>query len=89
MRRGDPRNGRPYQRLKAALRGEQPCWLCHELILDDVDWRHPLSRTIDHIVPVTRGGDPLNPANCLPAHRRCNNRRQTKPVIPQPSRRPW
>ncbi|NII67807.1 HNH endonuclease [Cellulomonas uda] len=41
-------------------------------ILFDVRRAHPLSRSLDHIKPLARGGDPWDPANLQPAHLSCN-----------------
>lgn len=52
---------------------------------------HPMSFVVDEIVPVSRGGDPLDPANTRPAHWICNARRgdgtrrgPTTLALPQP-----
>ena len=36
---------------------------------------HPMSATVDEVVPVAMGGDPLARANCRLAHRACNIKR--------------
>lgn len=73
---GNPRNGRPYRRLVAQMKAQgDPCWLCGHNIDPRLDARHPLSFTLDHAVPLSRGGDLLDPANARPAHRRCNSAR--------------
>ncbi|ODA69527.1 HNH endonuclease [Streptomyces sp. AVP053U2] len=85
---GNPRNGRPYRRLVDWLRAQHlPCWLCGHEIGYGLDARHPLSFTLDHLVPLSRGGDLLDRANARPAHRRCNSRRGarvTEITKPQP-----
>lgn len=73
---GNPRNGRPYRRLTAYQRGlGLPCWICGHNINYDLDPRHRLSFTLDHFVPLTRGGSLLDPANARSAHRACNSGR--------------
>lgn len=73
---GNPRNGRPYRRLVAAQKAlGLPCWLCGYDIPADLDPRHPLSFTLDHLVPLSKGGSLLDPANARSAHRRCNSAR--------------
>ncbi|MEU0634533.1 HNH endonuclease [Streptomyces sp. NPDC005989] len=89
---GNPRNGRPYRRLVSAVKAmRQPCWLCGHDIPPRLDARHPLSFTLDHVVPLSRGGALLDPANARSAHRRCNsargNRTEARPK--QPSSRRW
>lgn len=81
VRRG--RGGRPYRRVKAAVLTDWfaralPCWWCgHDLDeqLTRQDPRHRWAATVDHIVALTRGGDPLDPANMFVAHLRCNSQR--------------
>lgn len=54
-----------------------PCALCHE----DIDWTadhlHPLSYTIDHVIPIAKGGPdelflPDGTPQIVAAHRKCN-----------------
>ncbi|MGW7239724.1 HNH endonuclease [Streptomyces sp. NPDC054804] len=84
---GNPRNGRPYRRLVAAQKAMGlPCWICGHNIPTSVDGRrHPLAFTLDHLVPLSRGGDLLDPANARSAHRRCNSARGARMTI-KPSR---
>ncbi|MFE9738825.1 HNH endonuclease [Streptomyces sp. NPDC006477] len=88
----NPRNGRPYRRLVAALKASGlPCWICGHDINPRLDARHRLSFTLDHLVPLSRGGDLLNPANARPAHRACNSSKgnRTSPTAPQRASRRW
>lgn len=39
----------------------------------DVRARHPLSRSLDHIVALSRGGDPWDPSNLQATHFGCNS----------------
>ncbi|MGV2914482.1 HNH endonuclease [Streptomyces alfalfae] len=77
---GNPRNGRPYRRLCTEQRAlGLPCWWCGKPIRYDLTGldaqRHPLAFTLDHLLPLSRGGDLLDPANARSAHRRCNSAR--------------
>jgi 5-methylcytosine-specific restriction endonuclease McrA len=47
------------------------CGLCSDLICPDLRWPHPLSLSVDHVVPLSRGGA-HSLANTQPAHLRCN-----------------
>ncbi|MFJ2178903.1 HNH endonuclease [Streptomyces sp. NPDC087851] len=91
----NPRNGRPYRRLTAAQRAlGLPCWICgHNIpyeIRGPLAGRHPLAFTLDHLVPLSRGGDLLDPANARSAHRRCNSARGNRTAVRQPrSSRRW
>jgi 5-methylcytosine-specific restriction endonuclease McrA len=89
------RNGRPYRRLVAAQkRLGEPCWICGHNIPDNVDGRtHPLAFTLDHEVPLSKGGSLLDVANARSAHRKCNsargNRTMVKAKQPVRSSRRW
>lgn len=87
---GNPRNGRPYRRLCHEVKAlGDPCWLCGHNINPDLDPRHPMSFTLDHVMPLSRGGDLLDPRNARSAHRRCNSRKgnRTMPQKLQTSRK--
>ncbi|MFB7711599.1 HNH endonuclease [Streptomyces sp. NPDC056105] len=77
------RNGRPYRRLVAAQKAlGLPCWLCGHEIPTGVDGRrHPLAFTLDHLVPLSLGGNLLDPTNARSAHRRCNSARGNRPAV--------
>ncbi|MFI0266102.1 HNH endonuclease [Streptomyces luteogriseus] len=71
---GNPRNRCPYRRLVDWLRSQcLPCSICGHNIGYDLDPRHPLSFTLDHEKPLSRGGALLDKANARAAHRRCNS----------------
>lgn len=69
------REGRPWRRLRLQLLAASDlCRICG----------HPGSQSVDHLVPLSRGGSPLDPANLRPAHgvqgcptcgRKCNSAR--------------
>lgn len=52
-----------------------PCALCGKPIDYTLPARHPMSFEVDEIVPVSKGGDPLDFSNTQPAHRICNQRK--------------
>ena len=39
-----------------------------------------MSFEVDEIVPVSKGGSPIDRSNVAPAHRICNERRGNKPI---------
>ncbi|KPC86266.1 hypothetical protein ADL35_12345 [Streptomyces sp. NRRL WC-3753] len=85
---GNPRNGRPYRRLCDQQRARRlPCWQCgHEIdytLTGYAAQRNAWSFTLDHAVPLSLGGDLLDPANARSAHRRCNSRRGNRTSQPQ------
>lgn len=78
MARPNPRvsNGAARRKLRARVLATQvQCWLCGGPV--DVDLPHglPASPEVDEIIPVSKGGDPLDPTNVALAHRLCNQRR--------------
>lgn len=52
-----------------------PCALCGKAIDYSLPAGHPMSFEVDEVVPVSRGGDPLDFSNTQPAHRICNQRK--------------
>ena len=79
-------NGSRRTALRNWLRSlGRPCWICVEFGLPgDIDYDlpagHPMSFEVDELVPVSLGGDPLDPANVDAAHRRCNQWRGNRTV---------
>ena len=72
------RGGRPYRRAAARLRREaRVCAICGLPIDPMLRSPHPFSFTVDHIVPLSMGGDLNDPGNMRPAHRLCNMQRGT------------
>jgi 5-methylcytosine-specific restriction endonuclease McrA len=57
--------------LKIFERDAWRCGLCHRQIPQGVPYPHPRSPSIDHIVPLSQGGD-HSPVNLQAAHLRCN-----------------
>jgi 5-methylcytosine-specific restriction endonuclease McrA len=87
----NPRNGRPYRRLVDAQKAlELPCWWCGQPIRYDITGllaqRHRDAFTLDHAIPLSRGGDLLDPANARSSHRRCNSQRGNR-MAAQPQER--
>ena len=63
-RRGDPRLSRDYKRvrLQVLARDGHTCFYCG----DD-------ATTVDHVIPIAKGGDPIAQDNLVAACRRCNS----------------
>lgn len=95
MARSPGRGGYKWRKVQAIVRASSDtCWRCGHYIDQTLDHRHPLSSTVDHVIPLSLGGDPLDLANLRHAHRRCNSRRGNrigKAVDEQALRtsRPW
>ena len=78
-------NGSRRDAIRARWRSiGDPCHICGKpiaydlgMVVDENGRRkpHPMSFVVDEIVPVSRGGDPLDFANTRPAHWICNARR--------------
>lgn len=69
------RNGssRAWRRVRArVLTASDVCGICGE----------PGADSVDHIVPVSKGGAELDPANLRPAHLACNVRRGASGLAP-------
>ena len=63
---GNPRTGRPYRRVREQVLAEDDtCWICGNEGAD----------TIDHLLPISRGGSILDRNNIKPAHQTCNSAR--------------
>jgi hypothetical protein len=79
-------NGNARRKLRARIKAMgEPCWICGKpidyslgMVADPRTGRtrpHPMSFVVDEVVPVSKGGSPLDMANCRPAHWMCNARR--------------
>ncbi len=55
------------------------CHLCGDKVDPTVDRRHPDGATIDHLVPISLGGED-EPANVATAHWKCNRDKGTRAV---------
>lgn len=62
-----------------------PCAWCLEPIDLDVAWPDPRSFSVDHVVALELGGDPLDPANSCPMHLGCNSSKGTRPLTARPA----
>lgn len=86
----DPRRANGHRRrllFNRVLKEESTCWLCGNPVNKELrgiyvyDQKskkmhlHPDSPSLDEIVPVSQGGDPLDRNNVRLAHLRCNEQR--------------
>lgn len=63
---------------KALLSNPGRCHICGLTIPEDiVSSHHPLFGTVDHVIPLSKGGS-KNWRNCAPAHRMCNRRKGSR-----------
>jgi 5-methylcytosine-specific restriction endonuclease McrA len=86
MARSKGRTGRPYRRARErtkALPGADVCWLCGRGINMALPPNHRMAWTADHVIPITRDGAEVDPANLRPAHRSCNSTKGNRAARPQ------
>lgn len=76
-------NGARRRAIRARLLATQDiCAICGRPIDKSLKTPHPLSPEVDEIVPVSKGGDPLDMRNCRLVHRICNQKRGNKACVP-------
>lgn len=63
--------GRPVRRGVIAARDRYTCGICFDPVSMDLQWPHPLSPSLDHVIPLTKGGM-HDPSNVQLAHLGCN-----------------
>lgn len=62
--------GRPVRLAEIRERDGSRCHLCERKVPDKA-WPHPLSASLDHVIPLSKGGI-HDPSNVKLAHLRCN-----------------
>ena len=76
----EPRKAWAYRQLCAQVRAEEHvCWLCGRAIDVTLPARTRWSWSLDHVVPISCGGAPLDRANARAAHLACNAGRGNRP----------
>lgn len=65
------RNGDAVMLAELLARDGYKCGICGDSVDADAAYPDPFSKSIDHIVPLSRGGA-HSPENCQLAHLRCN-----------------
>lgn len=73
--------GRAYRRDKLrqrVLATYETCAICGQPIDKTLRFPHPMSPEVDEIIPVSRGGDPLDWKNVQLTHRCCNQMKSNK-----------
>ena len=74
-------NGHARRDVRAWLRAQcLPCHICGRPIDYSLPAGDPWSFEVDEIVPVSKGGSPIDRGNVAPAHRICNERRGNRPL---------
>lgn len=65
---------------KKILMTQDVCALCGRPVDKTLKYPHPMSATIDHIIPIDRGGHPSDIENLQLAHFACNRAKSNKLV---------
>ena len=78
--------GAAHRKRRAAALATGMCILCGRPINPDLPGTHPWGGTLEHVVPVSRGGHPTHPDNLAASHRTCNYQRGTKLLSELPPR---
>lgn len=71
--------GAPVIRSKIAERDGWRCHLCGERVGKTLAWPHPRSASLDHVVPLSKGGA-HDPVNVRLAHLACNTAKNDRAV---------
>ena len=93
------KNGARRRELRRwLLYTQDTCALCGKPIDKTLKTPHPMSAEVDEIIPVSKGGDPLDKRNVQLVHRICNQRKGNKTTrrgeakaanLPIPRSREW
>lgn len=57
---------------KKVLASQSTCGICGKPVDKSLKWPHPMSPTVDHIIPINKGGHPSDIDNLQLAHWCCN-----------------
>ena len=72
--------GRFEKNKKRIFATQSVCAICGKPVDFNLKYPHPLSPTIDHIIPLAKGGHPSDIDNLQLAHRCCNRAKSDKLV---------
>lgn len=72
----DPGKRALYEHNKKIILATQSvCGICGKPVDKSIKYPDPMSPTVDHIIPVSRNGDPVSLDNLQLAHRYCNRQK--------------
>lgn len=71
-------NGQLEKNRKRIYATQTVCAICGKPVDFSLKYPHPLSPTIDHIIPLAKGGHPSDIDNLQLAHRCCNRQKSDK-----------
>ena len=68
-----------FEKARARILATQEvCGICGKPVDFSYKYPHPLSPTVDHIIPIAKGGHPSDINNLQLAHRCCNRQKSDK-----------
>lgn len=68
-----------YERnRKKILKTQSICGICGKPVDKSIKYPDPMSPTIDHIIPIDRGGHPADIDNLQLAHMKCNREKSNR-----------
>lgn len=74
-----PGNRGAYEKNREIiLKTQTVCGICGKPVDFSYKYPHPLSPTVDHIIPISKGGHPSDLSNLQLAHRCCNRQKSDK-----------
>ena len=74
-----PGNRAAFENARRKILATQTiCGICGKPVDFSYKYPHPLSPTVDHIIPVAKGGHPSDLDNLQLAHRCCNREKSDK-----------
>ena len=83
MQKGRPDRDGAHRQLfrknrEIIYKTQDVCWICGKPVDKSLKSPHPLSKTVDHKIPVAKGGHPSDLDNLALAHRKCNRMKSDK-----------
>lgn len=71
---------------KKILMSQEVCGICGHPVDKNLKFPHPFSATVDHIIPVSKGGHPTDIENLQLAHNRCNRLKSDNLTVLEPTK---
>lgn len=76
--RNGPHRAQFEANRKIILATQNICAICGKPVDKTLKYPHPMSATVDHIIPIARNGHPSDISNLQLAHRWCNRQKSDK-----------
>lgn len=71
-------NGHRWRQIVKRVKAEEShCALCADHVDQSLPHLDPMAPSVDHMIPVARGGKEYDRSNCALMHRRCNRWKST------------